>query len=646
MEYEDVRFLDPATGAVKPTKFPFIYPDTLACSIWHLGEEYFRYFFLGNQDAGAFWQHVAGTSWAKPALEALPAGIDRGKLIPVSFYGDDVHTYKATECGVISILAWTTDYLTAMHPSFHRYFLIAGFSEYLQCVHTWPDIMERLVERFTRLVSDANWPWCAKGYKFHMSSCTGDLKWIKERFQVFDYNANDFCAYCSARKIDPDCPSNTLSDFRETAAHRRHRFGHDDFLATTPAAESILPDTRSFPYLASDMSGFSTTLSMGSSMLVYLCERGFFGPMTGDYEKALAAGLSAAYKSFMAWNKQHGQSVLHPRFTPARLCRKGRTQFPCLNAKGAASKRISFWLAAVGTEFASRPGATLLDKTCATCMVSYVEFLRTLDAADLLLDARTAKKAYDLGTLHLNTYSSLRQLSSRTFGYKAVNRSCWALLPKHHYFLHMCTDTIMRDGLNPRFQTLFAGESFIGEVGRIARAPLSIDDPIAYHFAEGALVMLWLGTLWNVAKRDHALISTMFYHETFTRPQRLQCFIALLTGLLAVNAAVHSHPGTIQEAKEFIITGLLSGLLVFPVFCGLVMMFNLRPAQVKKRLIKRAYSTKEIDKLNEQRQRLANQSSAAKGLQVYMRLGVGWAGGGAVGSVGGGGRGRALMLRG
>ncbi|CAE7364418.1 unnamed protein product, partial [Symbiodinium sp. KB8] len=139
--------------------------------------------------------------------------------------------------------------------------------------------------------------------------------------------------------------------------------------------------------------------------------------------------------------------------------------------------------------------------------------------------------------------------------------------------------------------------------------PLSIDDPIAYKFAEGALVMLWLGTLWNVAKRDHALISTMFYHETFTRPQRLQCFIALLTGLLAVNAAVHSHPGSIQEAREFIITGLLSGLLVFPVFCGLVMMFNLRPAQVKKRLIKRAYSTKEIDKLNEQRQRLANQST-------------------------------------
>ncbi|CAJ1367042.1 unnamed protein product [Effrenium voratum] len=145
--------------------------------------------------------------------------------------------------------------------------------------------------------------------------------------------------------------------------------------------------------------------------------------------------------------------------------------------------------------------------------------------------------------------------------------------------------------------------------GNGINSPMSIDDPVAYQYGDGPLFMLWLGTLWNVAKRDHALVSTIFYHETFTRPQRLQCFIALLTGLLAVNAAVHSHPGSIQEAQEFVITGMLSGLLIFPIFCGLVMMFNLRPAQVKKRLIKRAYSTKEIDKLSEQRQRLANQST-------------------------------------
>jgi len=139
--------------------------------------------------------------------------------------------------------------------------------------------------------------------------------------------------------------------------------------------------------------------------------------------------------------------------------------------------------------------------------------------------------------------------------------------------------------------------------------PLSVDDPIAYGLAEGPLPPFWLATLWSVVTRDHSLISSLFYHETFTRPQRLQCFISLLTGLLAINAAVHSNPGNIQQAQDWFISGVLSGLLVFPIFCGLVMMFNLRPAAVKRRLIKRAYSVKEIDKLNEQRQRLANQSS-------------------------------------
>lgn len=139
--------------------------------------------------------------------------------------------------------------------------------------------------------------------------------------------------------------------------------------------------------------------------------------------------------------------------------------------------------------------------------------------------------------------------------------------------------------------------------------PQSVDDPIAYKLADSQIWIFLLGTLWNVVGRDHAVVGCIFYHETFTRPQRLQCLVAILTGLMAVNAAVHSTPGSVAEAQEFMISGVLSALLVFPVFCGLVMMFNLRPVQVKKRLIKRAYSTREIDKINEERQRRANQSS-------------------------------------
>lgn len=138
---------------------------------------------------------------------------------------------------------------------------------------------------------------------------------------------------------------------------------------------------------------------------------------------------------------------------------------------------------------------------------------------------------------------------------------------------------------------------------------LNVDDPIAYSLRDVNMMGFWTGTFTNVLFREHAIIGVIFYHETFTRPQRLYCFTSLLCGLMAINAAVHSHPGQIQGTREYVIVGVLSGLLVFPVFCGLVLMFNLRPAQVKKRLIKKTYSTREIDLINDQRQKLANQTS-------------------------------------
>eukprot|EP00929_Paragymnodinium_shiwhaense_P022172 TRINITY_DN14238_c0_g1_i1.p1 TRINITY_DN14238_c0_g1~~TRINITY_DN14238_c0_g1_i1.p1 ORF type:complete len:2889 (-),score=719.16 TRINITY_DN14238_c0_g1_i1:210-8876(-) len=135
----------------------------------------------------------------------------------------------------------------------------------------------------------------------------------------------------------------------------------------------------------------------------------------------------------------------------------------------------------------------------------------------------------------------------------------------------------------------------------------NLDDPIPYGYTSNP-VTLCLGTLMNVTKREHAVISIFFYNENFTRAQRLQCLTALLSGLLALNAAVHSHPGYYQEAREWIISGCLSGFLIFPIYCGLILMFNMRPRPVKKRLIKRATNTKEIDNLREQREALARQT--------------------------------------
>merc|ERR1719265_1104595 len=127
--------------------------------------------------------------------------------------------------------------------------------------------------------------------------------------------------------------------------------------------------------------------------------------------------------------------------------------------------------------------------------------------------------------------------------------------------------------------------------------PMNVDDCIAYHYSDN-LVMLWLGTLWKVTEREHALIAPAFYHETFTRPQRLLCFTSLCLGVLAMNAVVQSRRGWLLSAgsyQEYVMSGVLSGLLTFPVYCGLVVMFSMRPMPVKKRLIKRTYNPREID---------------------------------------------------
>ena len=239
IKYIGVRFVKPSTAEIKVQQFPCIFPHDLAVELWRLGEPYFRYFFLGDQDASSLWNHVEKTTWGSRILADFQG--DRSKLIPITFYGDEIYTYKNSECGVVAVLAWATDYLTADRGPLERYFTIAGFAQYLECEHTWPDLSEELAKSFRALVSRDDWPWCQEGYKFSFSSVTGDLKWVKERFQMHDYNANEFCSYCNVVKRDLSGRlENTLSDFRTTAAHMQVRITHEDYIEATAPEDRAL----------------------------------------------------------------------------------------------------------------------------------------------------------------------------------------------------------------------------------------------------------------------------------------------------------------------------------------------------------------------------------------------------------------------
>jgi hypothetical protein len=140
--------------------------------------------------------------------------------------------------------------------------------------------------------------------------------------------------------------------------------------------------------------------------------------------------------------------------------------------------------------------------------------------------------------------------------------------------------------------------------------PMNVDDAIAYHHSD-KLVLLWLFTTWNVLKREHALLSPAFYHETFTRPQRLLCLCAMILCVMAINAVVQSRRDYLVSSRgsEAIMAGFLSGLLSFPIYCGLVLMFSMRPMPVKKRLIKRTYNPREIDLIAQKRRELDHTSN-------------------------------------
>merc|ERR1719197_189281 len=147
--------------------------------------------------------------------------------------------------------------------------------------------------------------------------------------------------------------------------------------------------------------------------------------------------------------------------------------------------------------------------------------------------------------------------------------------------------------------------------------PLSVEDPIAYRKVNDRNAFLFT-TFINVMEREHVLMGSIFYSETFTRPQRLVCLVSLVTGLLAVNAAIYGSPNSfVPEPEEtgrspaFFAAGVLSALLMFPLYCMLFLMFTCRPTQLKKVLIKRRYRSHDLQRIEQALQQAEREANLA-----------------------------------
>eukprot|EP00392_Amoebophrya_sp_AT5.2_P011178 g11253.t1 len=137
--------------------------------------------------------------------------------------------------------------------------------------------------------------------------------------------------------------------------------------------------------------------------------------------------------------------------------------------------------------------------------------------------------------------------------------------------------------------------------------PQNANDPIAYKFADSRN-QLFLKTYWNVLKREHMAVAPVFYHETFTRPQRLLCTMGLIQGIMAINAMVYGIPNKFASSEQFVISGILSALLMFPVYCVFLMMFTARPMPAKRRMIKKRQVARELDMINAEKEKLIAES--------------------------------------
>ena len=85
------------------------------------------------------------------------------------------------------------------------------------------------------------------------------------------------------------------------------------------------------------------------------------------------------------------------RFTPARLSRKNRTDYPSMGSKAIQGKVMTFWLCDVTVKFAEREGATDLDRLVAACIHTYADVLKMMDEFPLLLSEEQAEKIFSVG---------------------------------------------------------------------------------------------------------------------------------------------------------------------------------------------------------------------------------------------------------
>lgn len=216
IQWKQIRMWSHKETMVVCVNFPILLPEDLLLALWECGEHVFRRILFGKlteQETVAYWNHVEEhCGWfADHPARRWPF---RGRLASITTYGDEVNCYKNSECGVVSVCAWSSELAIKADPLL-RFFPVAVWSEHEECQDTYNDVISYFVESVRKLSNPAKvWPWTKKHYLVSFTGIQGDLKWLCERMNGFhNYRRNEFCSRCECTKVDATDVQRTLPNF-------------------------------------------------------------------------------------------------------------------------------------------------------------------------------------------------------------------------------------------------------------------------------------------------------------------------------------------------------------------------------------------------------------------------------------------------
>ena len=101
-------------------------------------------------------------------------------------------------------------------------------------------------------------------------------------------------------------------------------------------------------------------------------------------------------------------------------------------------------------------------------MFAYSSMLKMISKSHHILSDEEARQFFTFTIKHLQCYRWLHAYG-REVALNQPGRHSWLLLPKLHHMWHLAHDTL-KVRVNPGMVMLLSAESFVGVMGRIARA--------------------------------------------------------------------------------------------------------------------------------------------------------------------------------